>query len=154
MTIGTVARRAAMVTLSALAMFALLLAAAAIALGRYTSLVLYLAVAIVAVVVVAALWRPERTRRRAAEAALSPDLRPVRRSPRRPITFPLIESALVFAAWYVVAVVVDRFVTGATDSFTLAVIAPFAAFMLATLTIAGRHMAFRLTAEEDEPGRD
>ena len=30
-------------------------------------------------------------------------------------------------------------------------IAVFAAFMLATLTVTGRHMMFRLTAEEDTP---
>ena len=87
---------------------------------------------------------------RSDEALLPPDQRPVRRVPRRPISFPLVESVLTFAAWYVAAVVVDRLVNGTTTVFTLAVIAPFAAFMLATITIAGRHMAFRLTAEDSE----
>ncbi|MGH2499877.1 MAG: hypothetical protein ACRDF0_07295, partial [Candidatus Limnocylindria bacterium] len=76
-----------------------------------------------------------------------------RRVPRRPITFPLLESALVFGAYYAAAVAVDRLVTGTTSAFTLAAVAPLAAFILAVLTIAGRHMAFRLTAEEDEPER-
>jgi hypothetical protein len=32
-------------------------------------------------------------------------------------------------------------------------VAAFAGFMLATLTVTGRHMMFRVTAEEDEQAR-
>lgn len=143
-------RRLVMVFLSAVAMLAFLLAIASLSLGRLDGVALYLTVAIVAVAIVTRLWRRERALRRADEALLPPERRPVRRVPRRPISFPLVESVLTFAAWYVAAIVVDRVVTGTTTAFTLAAIAPFAAFMLATITIAGRHMAFRLTAEDSE----
>ena len=145
-------RRLVMVGLSALAMLAFLLAIVSMSLGRADGVLFYLAVVIVSVAVVTRLWRRERALRRAEEARLPPEQRPARRTPRRPITFPLVESVLTFAAWYVAALVVDRLVTGATTLFTLAAIAPFAAFMLTTITIAGRHMAFRLTAEEDGSG--
>ncbi|CAN5232309.1 hypothetical protein BH18CHL2_BH18CHL2_09480 [soil metagenome] len=140
-----------MVALSAVSMLSLLLAAAALAFGRLDGVALYLALCALSAYVVAVLWRGERAARRAREALLPPERRPARRVPRRPISFPLIESALTFVAWYGGAVVVDRLVTGTTSVFTLAAVAPFAAFMLSTITIAGRHMAFRLTAEEDEP---
>lgn len=142
-----------MVFLSAVAMLAFLLAIASLSFGRLDGLTFYLAVVIVAVAVVTRLWRGERALRRADDALLPPEQRPVRRVPRRPISFPLVESLLTFAAWYVAAVVVDRVVTGTTTVFTLAAVAPFAAFMLATITIAGRHMAFRLTAEDSEEDR-
>lgn len=146
----TAARRIAMVVLSAISMLGLLLAVASLAFGRLDGVAFYVAVMAVTAFGVAYLWRGERALRKAAEASLPPEARPVRRIPRRPITFPLIESLLTFAFWYAVAVGVDRVVTGATSVFTLAAVAPFAAFMLATITIAGRHMAFRLTAEDDE----
>ncbi len=143
-------QRLLMVFLSAVSMLAFLLAIASLSLGRLEALVLYLAVVLVAVAIVTRLWRRERALRRADEARLPQEHRPVRRVPRRPISFPLVESVLTFAAWYVAAVAVDRVVTGTTTIFTLAAIAPFAAFMLATITIAGRHMAFRLTAEDSD----
>jgi len=139
-----------MVVLSAISMLGLLLAVAALAFGRLDGLAFYVALMVITAFGVAYLWRGERALRKAAEAALPPEERPVRRVPRRPITFPLLESVLTFAFWYAVAVGVDRVVTGTTSVFTLAAIAPFAAFILATITIAGRHMAFRLTAEDDE----
>ena len=143
-----------MVALSGISMLALLLAAAALAFGRYDGVAFYLALVVLSAYVVAVLWRRERAARRAGEALLPPDRRPARRTPRRPISFPLLESLITFLAWYAGAVVVDRIVTGTTTVFTLAAIAPFAAFMLSTITIAGRHMAFRLTAEEsDEEAR-
>lgn len=149
-------RRLAMVALSAGAMLGLLLGIAALSFGRIDGALFYLGSAVVAVFAVRALWRPERAAKRAEEARLPPEQRPARRVPRRPISFPLGESVLTFVAWYAIAVAVDRVVTGTTTVFTLAAIAPFAAFMLATLTIAGRHMAFRLTADEaegeDRPG--
>jgi hypothetical protein len=46
-----------------------------------------------------------------------------------------------------------RVIDGAFYFFDYAVVAPFASFMLTVLTFAGRHIAFRLTAEEAEfPG--
>ena len=146
-------RRVVMVVLSALAMLSLLLGLASLSFGRYDGVAFYLGLMVVSIVVVARLWRTERRLRRAEESLLPPELRPQRRAPRRPITFPLVESLVTFVAWYVVAVAIDRVVTGETTLFTLAAIAPFAAFMLATITIAGRHMAFRLTAEEDDEPR-
>lgn len=149
--------RAGAVVFSAVAMLALLFAAAAIALGRPERTAIYLVVMVVSIGIVAALMRRDVRRRRAREELLPPERRPARRVPRRPITFPIRESAITFAAWYGVVVLVDRVVTGETTAFTLAAIAPFAAFMLTTITIAGRHIAFRLTAEEagddDQRGR-
>ena len=143
----TVARIAA-VTFAAIAMLSLLLGLAAIALGRPDRMLVYLAVTVGSAFAVGILMRRDIRRRRAEEALLPPELRPARRVPRRPITFPIREGLLTFSAWYAVAVLVDRVVTSTTTTFTLAVVAPFAAFMLTTLTVAGRHMAFRLTAEE------
>jgi hypothetical protein len=146
----TTTLRIGAVVFAAIAMLALLLGLAAVALGRPERVAGYLAVAVGSSVVVGVLMRREMRRRRAAEALLAPGRRPERRVPRRPISFPIRESAITFALWYAVAVAIDRVVTGATSAFTLAAIAPFAAFMLTALTIAGRHMAFRLTAEEDQ----
>ena len=139
-----------MVALSALAMLAFLLCITSLSLGRIDGVAFYLGLVVVSVGIVTRLWKRERALRRADEAKLPPEQRPVPRRPRRPISFPLVESVLTFAAWYVAAVLVDRLVTGTTTAFTLAAIAPFAAFMLATITIAGRHMAFRLTADDGD----
>jgi hypothetical protein len=139
-----------MVLLSAVAMLGFLLAIASLSLGRIDGVAFYFAVVLVSVAIVTRLWRRERALRRADEALLPPEQRPVKRVPRKPISFPLVESVVTFLAWYVAAIVVDRVVTGATTVFTLAAIAPFAAFMLATITIAGRHMAFRLTADDED----
>lgn len=150
----TLARLAA-VGFAAVAMFALLLGLAAAGLGRPDRTVGYLIAALISAVVVGVLMRRDVRRRRAAEALLPPGQRPHRRVPRSPIAFPLRETLISFAFWYAVAAGVDRAVTGATTVFTLAVVAPFAAFMLTALTVAGRHMAFRLTAEEaSEERRD
>lgn len=144
----TVLARVGAVVFSALAMLSLLLGLAAVALGRPDRMATYLAVTAVSVLAVAALMRRDLRRRRAEEAALPPQRRPARRVPRRPIAFPVRETALTFAFWYAAVVLIDGAVSGTTGAFTLAAIAPFAAFMLTALTIAGRHMAFRLTAEE------
>lgn len=143
----TLARLAA-VGFAALSMFALLLGLAAAGLGRPDRTAAYLVVAVISAVIVGVLMRRDMRRRRAAEQLLPPDQRPQRRVPRSPIAFPLRETLIGFAFWYAVVIVVDRAVTGATTVFTLAAVAPFAAFMLTALTVAGRHMAFRLTAEE------
>lgn len=140
--------RVGAVAFSAVAMLALLLGLAAAALGRPDRLVAYLAVAVVCAFAVGWLMRRDVRRRRAAEALLPPERQPARRVPRSPISFPLRETAVAFAVWYAVVLAVDRVVTGTTTFFTLAAVAPFAAFMLTALTVAGRHMAFRMTAEE------
>ncbi len=144
----TALARAGAVVFSAIATLALLLAVAAVARGIPDRAAIYLAVTLAAAGIVAVLMRRDVRRRRAEEAALPPERRPARRTPRRPISFPVRETAVTFAFWYVIAVAIDHVVSGATSDFTLAAIAPFAAFMLTTLTVAGRHMAFRLTAEE------
>jgi hypothetical protein len=143
----TLARLAA-VGFAAVAMFALLLGLAAAGLGRPDRSAAYLIAALVSAVIVGVLMRRAIRRRRAAEALLPPEQRPPRRVPRSPIAFPLRETLISFAFWYAVAVGVDRAITGTTTAFTLGAVAPFAAFMLTALTVAGRHMAFRLTAEE------
>jgi hypothetical protein len=126
----------------AIAMLSFLLALASLSFGRPDGVAFYLAIAIVSSVIVARLMRRDIQRRRAAGEL------PQRRVPRRPITFPIRETALTFAFWYAAAIAIDRVITGTTNVFTLIAIAPFASFMLTTLTIAGRHMAFRLTAED------
>ena len=50
--------------------------------------------------------------------------------------------------WFVLVVAFNGFVVGIGPVPNVG-IAVFAAFMLATLTVTGRHMMFRLTAEED-----
>jgi hypothetical protein len=127
----------------AVAMLGLLLTAATLGLGRWDGFLFYLALTAGAAWGAAVLMRRDRRRRRAAAPGVA-------RPPRGPIRFPLAESATWFALWYGVAVVVEFMVTGAVSAFTLAAIAPFAAFMLATITMAARHIAFRLTAEEDD----
>lgn len=148
--------RAGAIVFGAIAMLSLLLGLAAIALGRPDRMVAYLALMVVSSVIVGALMRRDSKRRRAEEALLPPERRPARRVPRRPISFPLRETSLTFAAWYVAVVAIDAVVNDGASVFTLSVIAPFAAFILTALTIAGRHMAFRLTAEEaaDPPPDD
>lgn len=144
----TVLARAGAVVLAAVAMLSLLLGLAAVALGRPDRMAAYLAVTAVSVLAVAALIRRDARRRRAEGAPAHGEMRAQRRAGRRAISFPLRETALVFAFWYVAALVLDRAASGATGVFTLVAIAPFAAFMLTALTLAGRHIAFRLTAEE------
>jgi hypothetical protein len=146
--VTTVLSRAGAVVFAGVATIALLVAVAAAARGLPDRVAGYLAVAVVSAFVVGVLMRRDARRRRDQEAALPAERRPARRVPRSPISFPLRETAVAFAFWYAVAVVVDRAIGGTTSVFSLVAIAPFAAFMLTTLTIAGRHMIFRLTAEE------
>jgi hypothetical protein len=94
--------------------------------------------------------RADRRRRREAEALLPPERRPVRREPRRPITFQLRETLIAFGAWFLLVTAFNAFIVGLGPIPNVG-IAVFAAFMLATLTVTGRHMMFRLTADEDTP---
>jgi amino acid transporter len=138
--------RAGAVVFSAVAMLSMLLGLAALALGHPERTAIYLAVTFTSAVIVGVLMRRDVRRRRATGEL------PPRRVPRRPIAFPIRETTITFAVWYLIAVAIDRVVTGMTNVFTLVAIAPFASFMLTTLTIAGRHMAFRLTAEDVAAG--
>jgi hypothetical protein len=142
--VTTVLARAGSVVFGAVAMLSLLLTVASLSFGRADGVAFYLAITLASSAIVAVLMRRDIRRRRASGEL------PPRRTPRRPITFPLRETALTLAFWYAVAVAIDLVVTGTVNVFTLVAIAPFAAFVLATITIAGRHMAFRMTAEEDE----
>lgn len=111
-------------------------------------------VAVELAIVVASLWyvtrvmRADRRERRAAEALLPPERRPARRAPRQPITFQVRETLVAIAIWFVLIFGFNAFVLGLGPGPN-AGIAFFAAFMLATLTVTGRHMMFRLTREED-----
>lgn len=106
---------------------------------------------VVCVLYIARVMRADRRRRLAAEALLPPERRPQRRQPRRPITFQFRETALAFAIWFVLVFAFDAAALGMGPVLNVGV-AFFAGFMLATLTVTGRHMMFRLTAEEDEGG--
>ena len=132
------------------AVLALLLIPVSLYLGRYANVLGEVIVLMVCVAYVARVMRTDRRRRRAAEAALPPERRPERRVPRRPITFQLRETVFAFLVWFVLVVAFNAFIVGIGLVPNVG-IAVFAAFMLATLTVTGRHMMFRLTAEEDTP---
>jgi hypothetical protein len=93
--------------------------------------------------------RQDRRERRAAEALLPPERRPQRRVPRQPITFQVRETLAAMGIWFVLVFAFDSLALGLGTAANLG-ISFFAAFMLATLTVTGRHMMFRLTREEDE----
>ena len=112
-------------------------------------------VAVEILLAVASLWyivrvmRADRRERRAAEALRPPEQRPQRRAPRQPITFQVRETLVAMAIWFVLVFAFDGLVLGLGIAANVG-ISFFAAFMLATLTVTGRHMMFRLTREEDE----
>ena len=132
------------------AVLALLLIPVSIALGRYANVLGEFLVLVGCVGYVARVMRADRRRRREAEALLPPERRPGRRVPRRPITFQLRETLFAFLVWFVLVAAFNAVVVGLGPVPNVG-IAIFAAFMLATLTVTGRHMMFRLTAEEDTP---
>ena len=132
------------------AVFALLLIPVSILLVRYANVLGEAIVLVVCIGYVTRVMRDDRRRRREAEAQLSPERRPARREPRRPITFQFRETLFAFLVWFVLVVAFNAFIVGIGPVPNVG-IAVFAAFMLATLTITGRHMMFRLTAEEDTP---
>ena len=147
-------RRVATIFLATVAtvvgVLALLLIPVSLAIGRYANVLGEALVLIACVGYVARVMRADRRRRRATDAALPPERRPERRVPRRPITFQLRETLFAFLVWFVLVVAFNAFVVGIGPVPNVG-IAVFAAFMLATLTVTGRHMMFRLTAEEDSP---
>src|SRR5688500_7967050 len=130
------------------AVLALLLIPVSLALGRYLNVVGEVIVLVACVGYVARVMRADRRRRREAEAELPPELRPARRVPRRPITFQARETLFAFLVWFVLIIGFNALVIGLGPLPNVG-IAVFAAFMLATLTITGRHMMFRLTAEDE-----
>jgi len=132
------------------AVLALLLIPVSIALGRYANVLGEALVLVACVGYVARVMRDDRRSRREAEALLPPDRRPQRRVPRQPITFQVRETLFAFAVWFALVIAFNAFVVGLGPIPNVG-IAIFAAFMLATLTVTGRHMMFRLTAEEDTP---
>ena len=131
---------------------ALLFIPLSIAVGKPQNAIVELALLVLCVWWVARVMRADRRRRLAAEAALPPERRPARREPRRPITFQLRETLVTFAIWAALIFAFDAIGLG-MDPYVNAGVSAFAGFMLATLTVTGRHMMFRLTAEEDEQAR-
>jgi hypothetical protein len=140
----------AAVVATIVAVGALLFIPLSIAVGHPQNAIVEAAILVVCVWYVARVMRADRRRRLANEAALPPERRPERRQPRRPITFQLRETLVTFAIWFALIFAFDAVALG-MDVFVNAGVALFAGFMLATLTVTGRHMMFRLTAEEDEP---
>ena len=133
-----------------IAVLALLLIPVSIALGRYVNVLGEFLVLVACVGYVARVMRADRRRRREAEELLPPERRPKRRIPRRPITFQLRETLFAFLVWFALVAAFNAFIVGLGPLPNVG-IAIFAAFMLATLTVTGRHMMFRLTAEEETP---
>jgi len=131
------------------AVAALLFIPLSIAVGHPLNAVVEAALLVVCVWWVARVMRADRRRRLAAESALPPERRPARRQPRRPITFQLRETLVTFAIWATLIFAFDALAL-AMEPFVNAGVSAFAGFMLATLTVTGRHMMFRLTAEEAE----
>ena len=146
-------RRAATIAASVVATIvgvgALLFIPLSIAVGKPQNALVEAAILVVCVWFVARVMRADRRARLAREAALPPERRPQRRQPRRPITFQLKETLITFAVWSGLIFTFNALGLG-FDPFVNAGVTVFAGFMLATLTVTGRHMMFRLTAEEDE----
>jgi hypothetical protein len=145
-------RRALTVLASTVATFVLVLAFLFIPLSLVTQQ--YRNIVVEVVLLLGSLWyltrvmRADRRERRAAEALLPPDRRPARRVPRQPITFQVRETLVAMLIWFVLVFAFDTFVLGLGIAANVG-IAFFAAFMLATLTVTGRHMMFRITQDED-----
>jgi hypothetical protein len=131
------------------AVFALLLIPLSIVVGHPFNVIGEVIVLAACGAYVARVIREDRRRRREAEAALPIERRPPRRMPRRPITFQVRETVLAFVIWFLLIAAFNEFVVGIAPIANVG-IAIFAAFMLATLTVTGRHMMFRLTSEEDD----
>lgn len=140
---------AASVVATIVAVLALLFIPLSIAVGNYRNVPVEVVLLVVCVWYVARVMRADRRARLAREATLPPERRPQRRQPRRPITFQLRETLVTFAIWFVIIFAFNAFALS-LDAFVNAGVSLFAGFMLATLTVTGRHMMFRLTADDDE----
>lgn len=128
---------------------ALLFIPLSIAVGKPVNALIEAVILVACVWYVARVMRTDRRLRLAREATLPPERRPQRRQPRRPITFQLKETLVTFAVWFGLIFGFNALALG-LDPFVNAGVSIFAGFMLATLTVTGRHMMFRLTAEEDD----
>ena len=146
-------RRAATIAASVVATIvgvgALLFIPLSIAVGHPRSVLVETVILVLCVWYVARVMRGDRRERLAREAALPPERRPQRRQPRRPITFQLRETLVTFAVWFALIFAFNA-IALSMDTFPNVGVSIFAGFMLATLTVTGRHMMFRLTAEEDD----
>ena len=145
-------RRALTVLASTAATFVLVLAFLFIPLSlvtqQYQNVVVELVLAVASLWYVTRVMRADRRERRAKEALLPPERRPVQRSPRKPITFQVRKTLVAMGIWFVLVFAFDTFALGLGIAAN-AGIAFFAAFMLATLTVTGRHMMFRITQDDD-----
>ena len=119
-----------------------------IRIGEYGHVVVEVILVILSLWYVMRVMRADRRARRSAEALLPPDQRPARRVPRQPITFQVRETLVAMAIWFVLIFAFNAVVMGLGIAANVG-IAFFAAFMLSTLTVTGRHMMFRLTQEDD-----
>jgi hypothetical protein len=148
-TLGRAATITAAVVATIVAVGALLFIPLSIAVGKPANAAIEAALLAICVWYVARVMRADRRARLAREAVLPPEQRPQRRQPRRPITFQLRETLVAFAVWFGLVFAFDAFALG-LDAFVNAGVSLFAGFMLATLTVTGRHMMFRLTADEED----
>jgi len=139
---------AASVVATIVAVASLLLIPLSLVVGHPQSALIEAVLLVVSIWFVARVMRADRRSRLAAEAALPPERRPARRQPRQPITFQVRETLVTFAIWAVVVFGFDALVLGMDPLVNLGVTV-FAAFMLATLTVSGRHMMFRLTVDDE-----
>ncbi len=139
----------AAVVATIVAVLALLFIPLSIAVGHPQNAIVETGLLVVCVWYVARVMRADRRARLSREAMLPPEQRPQRRQPRRPITFQLRETLVTFAIWFALIFAFDATFLE-IDAYANAGVSLFAGFMLATLTVTGRHMMFRLTAEEEE----
>lgn len=119
-----------------------------IRIGEYGHVIVEVVLALACLWYVTRVMRADRRARRAAEALLPPEQRPVRRVARQPITFQVRETLVAMAIWFVLVFAFNASALGLGIAANVG-IAFFAAFMLSTLTVTGRHMMFRITQEDD-----
>lgn len=145
-------KRALTVLASTVATFVLVLAflfiPLSLATGQYGNVVAEIVLLIASLAYVTRVMRADRRDRRAAEAMLPPEQRPQRRVPRQPITFQFRETVVAMAIWFVLVFAFNALIVGLGPAANVG-ITLFAAFMLATLTVTGRHMMFRLTQDDE-----
>ena len=156
MTLRRVATITASVIATIVAVASLLLIPLSLVVGHPLNAAVEAVLLVISVWYVARVMRADRRSRIAQEAALPPERRPVRRQPRQPITFQLRETLVTFLIWALIVFAFDALTLGMEPLVNLGV-SVFAGFMLATLTVSGRHMMFRLTTDDretdDQPGR-
>ena len=116
--------------------------------GQFSNVIVEVILVVLSLWYVTRVMRADRRARRAAEALLPPEQRPARRVPRQPITFQVRETLVAMAIWFVLVLAFNTVALGLGIAANVG-IAFFAAFMLSTLTVTGRHMMFRLTQEDD-----